>query len=165
LVRIARAVVAYIGLGSNLGASEAVLAASFTALGELPGTRELGRSSLYRSAPVDAAGPDFLNAVAAVETTLSAPALLAALHRIEAAHGRERGLRHAPRTLDLDLLLHGDEVIDGPDLVVPHPRLHERAFALVPLAEIAPDLVVPGRGAVADLLGAVAAQRVARLPR
>jgi len=165
LRRTLPSVTAHVGLGSNLGDSAAVLEAAFDALAALPGTRALARSSLYRSAPVDASGPDFLNAVAAFETRLAPPALLAHLHRIEAQHGRERSGRNAPRTLDLDLLLYGAEVIDADGLVVPHPRLHERAFVLVPLLEIAPDVVVPGLGRAADLLPGVGSQAVARLPR
>ncbi len=161
--RTSSAVIVHVGLGSNLGASAAVLDAAFDALAALPGTCLLARSSFYRSAPVDAAGPDFVNAVAALETTLAAPALLAHLHRIEAQHGRERSGRNAPRTLDLDLLLYGAEGIDGDGLVVPHPRLHERAFVLVPLLEVAPDIVIPGLGRAADLLPGVVSQAVARL--
>ena len=152
------------GLGSNLGASEALVEAAFEAIGKLPQTRALARSSLYRSAPIDASGSDYVNAVLAIETALAPAALLAQLHDIEARHGRERSTRNAPRTLDLDLLLYDDRVIDEPGLVVPHPRLHERAFALLPLLEIAPDIDVPGRGRAADLLVAVASQPVARLP-
>ena len=159
------AVTAYVGVGSNLGASEALVEAAIDAVARLPQTRSRSRSSLYRSAPIDATGPDFVNAVVAIETTLAAPALLARLHDIEARHGRERSTRNAPRTLDLDLLLYGDRVIDEPGLVVPHPRLHERAFALLPLLEIAPDIDVPGRGRAADLLAVVGTQAVARLPR
>jgi 2-amino-4-hydroxy-6-hydroxymethyldihydropteridine diphosphokinase len=159
------AALAYVGLGSNLGASEALVDAAMEAIGTLPQTRPLARSSLYRSAPVDAGGSDFVNAVMAIETALAPAALLTQLHGIEARHGRERHGRNAPRTLDLDLLLYGDRVIDESGLVVPHPRLHERAFALLPLLEIAPAIDVPGRGRAADLLAAVASQRVARLPR
>jgi len=158
-------VAAYLGLGSNLGASEALVEAAIEAIGKLPQTRALARSSLYRSAPVDATGRDFVNAVMAIETALAPAALLAHLHGIEARHGRERKGRNAPRTLDLDLLLYADCVVDEAGLVVPHPRLHERAFALMPLLEIAPDIVVPRRGRAADLLAFVAAQPVARLPR
>ena len=122
------------------------------------------RSPLYRSAPVDAGGPDYLNAVAQLETELDAASLLAQLQAVEQAHGRERSYRNAPRTLDLDLLLFGDALIDTPALSVPHPRLHERAFVLRPHADLAPALVVPGQGAIADLLPGVAAQRVDRLP-
>jgi len=156
-------VTAYVGLGANLGDAAAALDAAVAALGALPGTRLAACSPRYRTAPVDATGPDYLNAVAALDTDLSAEALLAALHEIELRHGRERPYRNAPRTLDLDLLLHGDARIDGPQLVVPHPRLHERAFVLVPLADLAPDLVVPGQGRVRDLLDTVADQRIERL--
>ena len=132
---------AWIGLGANLGDRLATLRTALSAMGALPGTRVQGVSSLYGSAPVDAGGPDYLNAVAQVQTTLAPHALLAQLQAIEQAAGRERPYRNAPRTLDLDILLYGDEVIDTPTLTVPHPRLHERAFALCPLAELAPDRV------------------------
>jgi 2-amino-4-hydroxy-6-hydroxymethyldihydropteridine diphosphokinase len=121
-------------------------------------------SSLYRTAPVGhAAQPDFVNAAVAVETALEPRALLAALLAIEAAAGRERTFKDAPRTLDLDILLYGDRTIDEPGLAVPHPRLYERAFALAPLVEIEPEAVVPGRGRAADLLAALENQRVERL--
>ena len=155
--------VAYVGLGANLGDARATLARAFEALAQLPATRLLATSPLYRSAPVDASGPDYLNAVAQIETALDAPALLTRLQAIEQAHGRERPYRNAPRTLDLDLLIHGDSVIDTPALTVPHPRLHERAFVLRPLADLVPGLIVPARGAIADLLPAVAMQRIDRL--
>lgn len=156
-------VTAYVGLGANLGDAAAALDAALAALAALPGTRLVACSPRYRTAPVDATGPDYLNAVAALETHLSAEALLAALHEIELGHGRERPYRNAPRTLDLDLLLHGAARVDLPHLVVPHPRLHERAFVLVPLADLAPELVVPGRGRVRDLLDTVAHQRIERV--
>jgi 2-amino-4-hydroxy-6-hydroxymethyldihydropteridine diphosphokinase len=132
-------------------------------LAALPASRLVAQSSLYRSAPVDATGPDFVNAVAGIDTALSATDLLAALQSIEQRHGRVRGERNAPRTLDLDLLLHGEAVIDTPALTLPHPRLHERAFVLLPLAEVAPALVVPGRGAVRELLRGLGAQAIERL--
>ena len=144
------AVPAWIGLGANLGDPLDAIAAALTVIDQLDGTRLQKVSSLYRSAPVDAEGPDFLNAVAAVDTRLAPAALLAALQAIEQAHGRQRSHRNAPRTLDLDLLLYGTQVIDLPGLQVPHPYLHERAFVLVPLAEIAPDLAIPGHGSVRD---------------
>ncbi len=155
--------VAYIGLGSNLGASAATLDAAFDAIGRLPQTRLVARSSLYASAPVDAVGPDFVNAVACVRTTLAPRALLAHLLGIESAHGRERSGRNAPRTLDLDLLLYGSLRIDEPGLVVPHPRMQERAFVLAPLVEIAPQLEIPGLGRADALLLGVAGQRIARV--
>jgi 2-amino-4-hydroxy-6-hydroxymethyldihydropteridine diphosphokinase len=157
------AATAYVGLGANLGDAAAALASAVAALRALPSTRLVRTSSLYRSAAVDAAGPDYLNAVVELQTTLAPHALLAALQRIEAAHGRERSYPNAPRTLDLDLLLHGDVQLATPELTLPHPRLHRRAFVLVPLAEIAPDLRLPGLGPVADLLAAVATQRVDKL--
>jgi 2-amino-4-hydroxy-6-hydroxymethyldihydropteridine diphosphokinase len=120
----------------------------------LPGTRLLRVSSLYRSAPVDAGGPDYLNAVAELDTTLAPLELLHALQRIEQAAGRERPYRNAPRTLDLDLLLYGTLRLDSAELTVPHPRMGERAFVLLPLAELAPPLVD------AQQLAAVAGQRM-----
>ena len=111
----------------------------------------------------DATGPDYLNAVAALETGLPPSALLQALLEIERAHGRARPYRHAPRTLDLDLLLHGASRLDTPELILPHPRLHERAFVLVPLADIAPDLQIPGLGAIHTLLSGVVDQRIERV--
>ncbi|MEO7057563.1 MAG: 2-amino-4-hydroxy-6-hydroxymethyldihydropteridine diphosphokinase [Caldimonas sp.] len=156
---------AYIGLGSNLGDSEATLAAAFAALAVVPRSRLVAHSSLYRSAPVAAVGPDYVNAVARLETALSPQELLEELQRIELAHGRDRPHRNAPRTLDLDLLLHGEVTIDEPGLVVPHPRLHERAFVLVPLHELAPALELPGLGPVRGLLPAVAEQPIVRLDR
>ena len=154
---------AWIGLGANLGDTAAALDAACVAIDALPRTRLLRRSSLYRSGPVEAEGPDYLNAGAEVETDLTAHDLLAQLHAIEQRHGRERTTRNAPRTLDLDLLLFGDDVVATPALTVPHPRLHERAFALVPLHELAPDLVVPGRGGIAQLLPGVAGQAIERV--
>jgi 2-amino-4-hydroxy-6-hydroxymethyldihydropteridine diphosphokinase len=156
-------VTAYVGLGANLGDAGVALDAAVDALRGLPHTRLAACSPRYRTAPVDATGPDYLNAVVALDTDLPADTLLAALHEIELRHGRERPYRNAPRTLDLDLLLHGDARIDSPHLVVPHPRLHERAFVLVPLADLAPDLRVPGRGQVRDLLEGVSGQRIERL--
>jgi 2-amino-4-hydroxy-6-hydroxymethyldihydropteridine diphosphokinase len=132
---------AYVGLGTNLGADLlATLSRAAAALASLPRTRVPALSSAWLSAPIDAGGPDFLNAVAALDTDLAPLALLDALQSIEVAHGRERPYRNAPRTLDLDLLLHGDVRLDTPRLVLPHPRLKERAFVLRPLLEIAPEL-------------------------
>lgn len=148
---------AYLGLGANLGDAPAALAAALAAIGRLPGTQVLRTSALYRSAPVDAAGPDFHNAVVAVRTTLSPHELLAALQAIEAAAGRERPYRNAPRTLDIDILLIDGVALDTPTLTVPHPRWRERAFVLRPLADIAPTLVAPA------WLDAVRDQRLERL--
>ena len=132
---------AWIGLGANLGQPQAALRQAVHALAALPGTQVLRTSSLYRSAPVDAGGPDYFNAVAEIATLLEPHPLLAALQAIEHGAGRERPYRNAPRTLDLDLLLYGDLRITSPQLTVPHPRMHERAFVLRPLAELAPQQV------------------------
>jgi 2-amino-4-hydroxy-6-hydroxymethyldihydropteridine diphosphokinase len=156
-------VVAYVGIGANLGNAQDTVAAAVVALGRLPGCRVRQVSSLYRTAPVDAGGPDYINAVVALVTTLSPEALLTALQAVEQAFGRQRPFRHAPRTLDLDLLLHGDQVCATPRLTLPHPRLHQRAFVLQPLLEIAPDLAAPRLGALAAWLPATADQPVARL--
>ncbi len=139
----AEPVSAYVGLGANLGSAEQMIVGALQALDDLPGTRVLRRSSLYRSAPFQASGSDYINAVAALRTHLCAPELLAALQGLENAAGRERPYPNAPRTLDLDLLSFGDARIDSPQLTVPHPRMSERAFVLLPLAEIAADRVSP----------------------
>jgi len=130
---------AFIGLGANLGDAGAALRSALDELAALPQTRLMKASSLYRSAPVDAGGPDYLNAVARIETGLAPLDLLDALQAIELAHGRERPYVNAPRTLDLDLLLYGSEQIATPRLTVPHPRMLDRAFVLLPLTEIAPE--------------------------
>lgn len=152
---------AYVGLGANIGDPRARIEAAVEEMKRMPGTKLCARSSLYRSAPQGfLQQPDFVNAVARLETGLSAQELLAALLAIEKRHGRERSFRNAPRTLDLDLLLYGDETIDEPGLRVPHPRMHERAFVLAPLVELDPAVVVPGKGEVRALLEACASQRV-----
>ncbi len=154
---------AWVGIGGNLGDAAATVRAAIVALGELPETTLLVQSSLWRSAPVDAAGPDFVNAVAVIETRLEPHRLLQQLLRLELAHGRERPFPNAPRTLDLDLLLYGDQVIDDAELALPHPRMHQRAFVLAPLAEIDAGLLVGRHGSVAALLAALVDQRVTRL--
>lgn len=155
---------AYVGLGANLGDPRAALESALLALAALPGTTLVARSSVYRTRPIDASGPDFLNAVVALDTTLPPAELLAALHRIEAAAGRKRPYTNAPRTLDLDLLLQGDLTIDTPELTLPHPRLHLRAFVLAPLLELAPGLVHPQHGPLRPWLERAAGQGVERLP-
>ncbi|HYG06714.1 MAG TPA: 2-amino-4-hydroxy-6-hydroxymethyldihydropteridine diphosphokinase [Stenotrophomonas sp.] len=145
------AVTAHIGLGANLGDAQATLRAVLPALDTLPQTRLLAASRLYHTPAWGRLDqPAFVNAAAAISTTLTAEALLDALLALERSHGRERiaGERWGPRTLDLDVLLFGDQVIDTPRLQVPHPHLHERAFALLPLAEIAADAVIAGHGTV-----------------
>lgn len=140
-------IAAYIGLGANLDDPAAQVAYAFGELARLPDTTLATRSSLYVSAPVGYdQQPDFINAVARLETGLSPRVLLAALLKIEHRHGRERTFRNAPRTLDLDLLLYGAARFHEPGLSLPHPRMHERAFVLQPLMEIAPDLDIPGQG-------------------
>jgi 2-amino-4-hydroxy-6-hydroxymethyldihydropteridine diphosphokinase len=151
-------VTAYVGLGANLGEPVRALREALAALQRLPSTTLLAQSSFYGSAPVDAGGPDYVNAVAAISTALDAPTLLAQLQAIEQGAGRQRPYRNAPRTLDLDLLLYGSARIASATLIVPHPRMRERAFVLLPLAEIAPERVS------AEDLAAVAAQRIRPLP-
>jgi 2-amino-4-hydroxy-6-hydroxymethyldihydropteridine diphosphokinase len=154
---------AYIGLGANLGDARAALDAALQALAALPRTRLLRRSSIYRSAPIESSGPDYLNAVAELRTGLAPLELLRELQAIENCHGRERPYRNAPRTLDLDLLLHDEQTLDTPELTLPHPRLQQRAFVLRPLAELSPQLQVPGHGPVAALLDQVSDQAIERL--
>jgi 2-amino-4-hydroxy-6-hydroxymethyldihydropteridine diphosphokinase len=153
----------FIGLGANLGDSVATLDRAEQALAALPGTRLVAASPRYRSAPVQASGPDFLNAVVELETDLEPAALLAALHGIEAAHGRRRPYPNAPRTLDLDLLLYGQRVMDTEALRLPHPRLHQRAFVLEPLLQLAPDLRHPLVGPLQPLRRQVQDQACQRL--
>lgn len=150
-------VVAYIGLGANLGNARQTLQDALQALAQTPGIEQVVASDFYRTAPIDAAGPDFINAVAQVHTRLHAMDLLAVLQQIEQAAGRERPYRNAPRTLDLDLLLYGSGLIDSPTLTVPHPRMEERAFVLVPLAGLAPEVVS------AEALKALAEQAIVRI--
>jgi 2-amino-4-hydroxy-6-hydroxymethyldihydropteridine diphosphokinase len=150
---------AWIGLGANLGDRIAAVERAIDALRTLPRSRLTGRSRLYLSAPHQAGGPDYVNAVARLSTLLEPLELLAALQGIEVRFGRERPHRNAPRTLDLDLLVYGSRIVREPGLDVPHPRLQERAFVLRPLAELDPDLQVPGIGPVRQWLSGVAAQR------
>lgn len=147
----------FVGLGANLGDRHATLSAALVAMNALPATRVMRVSPLYRSAPIDAGGPDYLNAVIELATKLEPHALLTALQTIEQAAGRERPYRNAPRTLDLDVVWFDDCTIDTPDLTVPHPRAAERAFVLRPWADIAPELVS------AAALQAVAGQAIERL--
>jgi 2-amino-4-hydroxy-6-hydroxymethyldihydropteridine diphosphokinase len=151
---------ACIGLGANLGDAAAAVQAALQAIDALPDTRLLRASRLYRTPAWGKTDqPAFVNAAAVVETTLDARALLDAMLAIERDFGRDRATdgsdRWGARTLDLDLLLYGGQVIDAPGLHVPHPHLHERAFALVPLVEIAPDVVIPGRGRASDIVAAM----------
>ena len=155
---------AYVGIGANIGDPRHQLRTALTELSGLPNTRLTASSSIYRSAPLDYAGqPEFLNAVAQIDTDLAPEVLLDFLQAIENRHGRERPFAGAPRTLDLDLLLYGNDTIDSARLTVPHPRMHERAFALIPLAEIAPEATIPGRGMARELLAGCAGQLVQRI--
>jgi 2-amino-4-hydroxy-6-hydroxymethyldihydropteridine diphosphokinase len=159
----AAAITAYIGVGANLGFARDSVLNALADLARLPQTEFIGASSLYRSPSMGAEGPDYINAVAELLTRLAAEDLLHALFAIEKQHGRVRTTRNAPRTLDLDLLLYGDSIIDAPGLVVPHPRLTERAFALKPLMELAPGLVIPGLGRAADYVSRIAGQEISRV--
>jgi 2-amino-4-hydroxy-6-hydroxymethyldihydropteridine diphosphokinase len=142
--------IAYIGLGSNLNNPCQQLQCAFDELDLLAQTRVLARSSLYRSAPLGYADqPDYANAVAKILTELNPQDLLQSLLQIEYKHGRERTFRNAPRTLDLDMLLYDDMEIQVPNLTIPHPQMHLRAFVLRPLLEIAPDVGIPGKGLAA----------------
>lgn len=155
---------AFVALGANLADPVRQVQAALDSLAHLPDCHLLCASSLYRTAPIDAAGqPDFINAVALVETTLSPRALLAALFDIEAQFDRRRDFRNAPRTLDLDLLLYDDLVLDSADLQLPHPRMHLRAFVLEPLLEISPACTIPGRGSAVAWRPAVSMQAIDKL--
>jgi 2-amino-4-hydroxy-6-hydroxymethyldihydropteridine diphosphokinase len=153
---------AFIGLGANLGDAVNTLKTAAQAMAALANCSNCHCSPIYRSAPIEAQGPDYFNAVVQLHTCLSAAQLLLALQGIEQQHGRLRPYQNAPRTLDLDLLLYGAHSLQTPTLSVPHPRLHQRAFVLKPLADLAPDLVIPGMGAVASLLVGVTHQYIER---
>lgn len=155
---------AVVALGSNLEDPEAQVRRGFKELAALPDTWVTGRSALYRTAPIGFADqPPFMNACALIETRLSARSLLDGLLAIEKRHGRVREFPNGPRTLDLDIILYGGAVIDEPGLTVPHPRAHERAFVLAPLADVWPDAQIPGKGAASQLLAAVRDQGVERI--
>ena len=155
---------ATIGIGANLGAAAVQVRQAIAALAGLPQTRIAACSSLYASAPVDATGDDYVNAVVRIDTGLSALQLLQALQEVELAAGRERPYHNAPRTLDLDLLLYGDEQINSATLTVPHPRMLQRAFVLLPLLEIDPHAQIPAHGLAQDYLADVAAQVIHKIP-
>ncbi len=153
----------FVGLGANLGDAVRSVRTAMLQLGELPRTSVVATSSLYRSAPVDAIGPDYVNAVAELRTDFEPEELLSQMQTLERRFGRERPHRNAPRTLDLDLLYFGKRHIASPALTLPHPRLHERAFVLAPLSELAPGLPCPGGLDVAQTLALLAAQRIDRV--
>jgi 2-amino-4-hydroxy-6-hydroxymethyldihydropteridine diphosphokinase len=156
-------VAAYVGLGANLGDAAQSVREAMTLMSDVPETTLSDCSSLYSSAPIDAGGDDFVNAVVRLDTLLDAHALLQQLQRIEQFFGRERPFRNAPRTLDLDLLLFGHQTISDSLLVVPHPRMHSRAFVLLPLLELAPDIHIPGIGHAHQLLAVVQDQAISKL--
>lgn len=150
-------VTAYVALGANLGEPIVAIQTALKGIGAVAGVSSVRCSSLYLTAPIDSSGPDYVNAVAELQTELTAPALLAALQGIESQAGRERPYRNAPRLLDLDILIYGQAMISSPLLTVPHPRMYERAFVLIPLAEISPERVSAAQ------LRAVNDQKIARL--
>ena len=150
---------AWIGLGANLGDAAATIRHAIHALGMSPGIHAIRCSPFYRSDPVDASGPVFVNAVAEIQTSLSPVELLDLLQKIELMHGRDRPYRNAPRTLDLDILLFDNESIETQRLTIPHPRMHERAFVLRPLLDLNPDAALP-QGSAKDLLEGCAGQRL-----
>lgn len=155
--------IAYIGLGSNLGDSREEVLSAIHAISELPKTKLLSQSSFYQTEPIEAFGNDFINAVISIETELNPEALLIKLQEIEQKAKRERPYKNAPRTLDLDILLYDDLTIKSESLEVPHPRLTQRAFALVPLLEMNPSITIAGKGLAKDYLEGVQNQRILKL--
>ena len=153
---------AWVGLGANLGDPGAQFQAVQGALSRQPKVRGLRGSGWWRSAPVDAQGPEFVNAVLTFETQWTAQELLLVLQALELSAGRERPYRNAPRTLDLDVLLFGDQVSRDPQLTLPHPRMHQRAFVLRPALELDAQLQLPGLGPARDWLASVADQALQR---
>jgi 2-amino-4-hydroxy-6-hydroxymethyldihydropteridine diphosphokinase len=156
-------VLAYIGIGANLGDAQQNVQQALSALNELPQTSVSAQSSLFRTAPIDADGDDYVNAVAQLKTALPPEELLQALLQLEQGFGRERAYLNAPRTLDLDILLYGDQIIHSESLTVPHPRMTTRAFVLIPLLQIDPFIVIPGHGAAHRFAPAVAAQTIRKM--
>ena len=156
-------VTAYVGIGSNLGDARGNVQRAILQLEKLPDTRLTGQSNLFRTAPIDAGGDDYINAVARIDTHLPAQELLQQLQAIEQAFGRERPYPNAPRTLDLDILLYGQQKISSATLTVPHPRLTARAFALIPLLQLDPFIAIPGQGAAHSFAPGVAGQAIQKI--
>lgn len=156
-------IIAYVGIGANLGDARTAVENAIQQMNELPETRLTGQSSFFRTAPVDANGDDYVNAVARIETRLPAQILMNELQAIELASGRLRPFVNAPRTLDLDILLYGDQEISSESLIVPHPRLTQRAFALIPLLQIDPMIAIPGKGPAHHFAQTVAGQAICRI--
>lgn len=154
---------AYIGIGANLGHALQQVTDAIALIDTKDTIRVTAVSSLYKTEPIDSSGDDYINAVFRVETSLDADILLTLLFEIEQHFGRERPYYNAPRTLDLDLLMFNDEVHNTPRLTLPHPRMHERAFVLIPLIEIAPDIVIPGKGSASTFVDDVSNQRIQKL--
>lgn len=155
--------IAYLGLGANIGDAQQTLRDAIICLAQRAHIKVLKKSSIYQSQPIEASGPDFFNAVVCIDTTLSAQALHAICMTIETLFGRERSYRNAPRTLDIDLLLYGDCQLTTVTLQIPHPRMSQRAFVLLPLVEIAPRIMIPGLGQIEEFLPQVAEQHIEKL--
>lgn len=153
----------YIGIGANLGDAREQVERAIARIGDLPSSSLTAQSSLFRTAPVDAGGEDYINAVVKLETSLTAPALLDHLQAIEKDFGRERPYVNAPRTMDLDLLLYGQKTMKSDKLTVPHPRMTQRAFVLIPLLQIDPFIQIPGKGAAHSFVPAVAGQAIQKI--
>lgn len=153
----------YIGIGANLGDAAENVTLAIARLGQIPETQVTAQSSLFRTAPVDAGGDDYVNAVVKVETRLAALDLLNALRSIEQDMGRERPYRNAPRTLDLDILLYGAQTITSDALTVPHPRMTQRAFVLIPLLQLDPSITIPGKGPAHGFIPSVAGQAIEKI--
>lgn len=153
----------FIGIGSNLGDAKTNVRQAIERIGQIADTRLTGQSSLFRTAPIDASGDDYINAVVRIETTLLPEELLQALQAIEQNMGRERPYRNAPRTLDLDILLYGSQTILTDSLTVPHPRMTQRAFVLIPLLQVDPFITIPGQGAAHAFVAAVAGQAIQKI--
>lgn len=153
----------HIGIGANLGNAQDNVCTAIARIAQHPACTLEAQSSLFKTAPIDASGDDYINAVIRIQTELSAQALLADLHQIEADFGRERPYHNAPRVIDLDLLLYGNERIDSVTLTVPHPRMTERAFVLIPLLQIDPFISIPGQGAAHAFVPQVADQIIKRI--
>lgn len=153
----------YIGIGANLGEARGTVEHAIQRLGQLPESHLSAQSSLFCSAPVDAGGDDYINAVVRIDTSLSAEDLLLALQTIERDFGRERPYHNAPRTLDLDLLLYGQRTIATDSLTVPHPRMTQRAFVLIPLLQLDPFITIPGRGPAHNFVPDVSGQAIQKV--
>ena len=154
---------AFIGLGGNIGDTKQLIKDAIVCLAQYPELRVITRSCMYKSAPVEAIGDHFVNAVISLETNSSAQRLLTICQEVEAQFGRERPFTNAPRTLDLDILSYGQDVVQTDTLTIPHPRMTQRAFVLIPLLEIAPNLNLPGYGNLQEYLESVKEQEIEKI--